>query len=102
MSNTINPLSLMAAAPATGANSGKSQQDGSWFDAMAEAWSKTLDNEASRIETMSNDIGTGGTDNPSAITELTAETLKMSYLSNSSHTALTSVGSALETMARKQ
>lgn len=102
MSNTINPLSLMAAAPASTTHNGSRRDgSGSWFDAMAEAWSKTLDGEATRIETMSADIG-GGNDRPEAITELTAETLKMSYLSNSSHTALTSVGSALETMARKQ
>ncbi len=39
---------------------------------------------------------------PSSITQLTAESLKMGFMSSSSHTSLTSVGSALETMARKQ
>ena len=101
MSNGINPLSLLAAAPVTTAKNGQQGQDGSWFEAMADAWGKTLDAQASRIETMSNEIGAGN-DRPEAITELTGETLKMSFLSNSSHTALTSVGSALETMARKQ
>jgi hypothetical protein len=100
MSNTINPLSLMAAAPLSTAKGG-TQQGGSWFEAMADAWGKTLDNQATRIEDQSADIGAGN-DRPEAITALTAETLKMSFLSNSSHTALTSVGSALETMARKQ
>ncbi len=102
MSNTINPLSLLAAAPINSAKkNGEQGQGGSWFEAMADAWGKTLDAEATRIETMSNAIGEGN-DRPEAITELTGETLKMSFLSNSSHTALTSVGSALETMARKQ
>jgi hypothetical protein len=101
MTNPINPLSLMATAPL---NTGKSTQGsggGSWFEAMADAWGKTLDNEAGRIEEMSNDISAGN-DRPEAITALTAETLKFSFLSNSSHTALSSVGTALETMARKQ
>ncbi len=50
---------------------------------------------------MSEDISNGN-DKPAAITALSAESLKMSFLSSSSHTALSSVGSALETMARKQ
>jgi hypothetical protein len=36
------------------------------------------------------------------VTELTAMSLKMSFLASSSHTAVSTVGSALETMARKQ
>ena len=43
----------------------------------------------------------GGNDNPSALTELTTESLRMSFLSNSSSTSISSVGQALETMARK-
>jgi len=45
---------------------------------------------------------TSGEDSPSRVHELTAESLRMGFLSNSSHTSLTSVASALETMARKQ
>ena len=33
---------------------------------------------------------------------LTAEAMKMSFLSNSSHSSIDSVSKALETMARKQ
>jgi hypothetical protein len=99
----INPLSMMATAPLTTTSSTPtdSSSTGNWFDAMAQAWSKTLDDEANKISSMSDAIG-GGNDDPQAITELTAETLRMSYLSDSSHTALTSVGTALDTMARKQ
>jgi hypothetical protein len=100
----INPLSLMATAPLgqTPSNAyGTPSNNGSWFEAMAQAWSKTLNDEAGTITTMSNAIG-GGSDDPQAITQLTAETLRMSYLSESSHTALTAVGGALDTMARKQ
>jgi hypothetical protein len=98
MSNTINPLSMVAAAPSTGSKPGKSDN---WFEAMAEAWGQTLDKTATSIESMSEDISNGN-DKPAAITALSAESLKMSFLSSSSHTALSSVGSALETMARKQ
>jgi hypothetical protein len=51
---------------------------------------------------MSSVVGDEGKETPSAITKLTAESLKMSFLSNSSHTAISSMGTSLETMARKQ
>ena len=104
MSTTpINPLSMMAAAPLSTSNAStdSSSTSGDWFDAMAQAWSKSLDDEADKITTMSNSIGAGA-DDPKAITMLTAESLRMGYLSDSSHTSLSSVGSALDTMARKQ
>ena len=100
MSNTINPLTAMATAPLT-TNKNGNGGNGAWFEAMADAWGKTLDASADRIDAMSSDISAGN-DRPAAITQLSAESLKMSFLSNSSHTALSSVGSALETMARKQ
>jgi hypothetical protein len=92
---------LYTAMNAAAADSGGSS-DGSWFEAMAEAWGEALDRQATRIETMSTEIGDQGNETPSAITRLTAESLKMTFLSNSSHTALSSLGSSLETMARKQ
>jgi hypothetical protein len=49
---------------------------------------------------MSDVIG-NGTDNPSQITQLTAESLRMSFMSQSSQSSIDSVGKALETMARK-
>ena len=74
---------------------------GSWFEAMADAWGEALDAQAGRIEALSAGVG-AGFESPAQITELTAESLRMGYISNSSHTSLTSVGSALETLARKQ
>ena len=68
---------------------------------MANAWGQALDKQAGEIEAKSATLSNGG-DNPSAVTELTAMSLKMSFLSSSSHTAISSIGSALETMARKQ
>jgi hypothetical protein len=98
MSNTINPLSIMAAAPA---NSSSSGQASNWFQAMAEAWGKTLDAKANQIQATSDELA-AGSDQPSTVTKLSAQALEMSFLSNSSHTSMQSVGTALETLARKQ
>lgn len=100
MSNQINSsLGVMAATPLTSSR-GKGSGSGEWFEALAQAWGQTLDKQATQISTMSDSIGAGG-DNPSEITKLTAESMKMSYLSQSSSSSLDSVGKALETMARK-
>jgi hypothetical protein len=96
MIQNVNPLAMLATAPATTDPS----SDGTWFQAMADAWGKTLDSQAARIETLSGQIGAGG-DQPSALTQMSAESLKMSFLSQSSHTAITSTGEALKTMAQK-
>jgi hypothetical protein len=97
MSDYVNPLALMAASPMTQQKNGS----GTWFEALAQAWGQTLDKQADTIQKQS-DIISGGNDTPAAITELSAQSLKMSFLSQSSHTSISSVGSALETMARKQ
>lgn len=103
MSNYVNPLTQMALASNTttqqGSNNGKG---GTWFEAMARAWGEALDNQANIIQQESDQLNNQGTDMPSAITELTAQSQKMGFLSNSSHSAISSVGEALSTMARKQ
>ena len=102
----LNVQSLIAAAPlasakSSGASSGGTSSGGSFFEAMARAWGQALDNQASLIQQKSDAVAAGGSDNPSALTELTTESLRMSFLSNSSSTSISSVGQALETMARK-
>lgn len=77
------------------------RRQGSWFEAMAEAWGKALDNQANAIVERSEALEDGG-DNISEITLLSAETQRMTFMANSAHTAITAVGSSLETMARKQ
>lgn len=73
-----------------------------WFEAFAGAWGSALDNQASKIEQQANVIsGENGSDTPSEITKLTAESMRMSFMAQSSHTSLDSVSKALETMARK-
>ena len=97
MSNYVNPLALVAATPM----GQQKNASGTWFAAMAQAWGQTLDNQADRIQKQS-DAVSAGDDTPAAITQLTALSLKMGFLSNSSHSAISSVGQALETLARKQ
>lgn len=98
MSNYVNPMSLIAAAPMT---QQKPARPSTWFEAMAQAWGDALDKQASAIEQQSEAIS-GGNDTPSAITELTAQSLKMGFLSTSSHTSVSTIGEALKTMAQKQ
>ncbi len=71
-----------------------------WFEAFAEAWGNALDNQANTISDMSENLKAGG-DKPSDITMLTAESMRMSFMANSSHTSMDSISKALETMARK-
>jgi len=95
MSDYINSTALVAATPLT------QQKSSNWFEAMAQAWGQALDKQADLIQTKS-DALQGGSDTPSALTELTTESLKMSFISNSAHTAISTGGEALQTMARKQ
>jgi hypothetical protein len=103
MSNEI--LTIPMQQPTSGSGGKKS-----WFEAMADAWGRALDDQAERIRVKSEEVGNAppttdvnaAQDSPSDITELTAMSLKMSFLASSSHTAISSVGSALESMARKQ
>ena len=96
MSNSVSPLSVLATSPLTGSQrpGGKSS---SWYEAMAEAWGKTLN----EIEVASDQLDEGN-DRPEHITRMTALAQQMGFMSNSAHTSLQSVGTALETMARKQ
>jgi len=88
-------------ASSVSAQNASNNRSGSWFESMAEAWGKALDNQADRIQTQSDQLGEG-MESPAQITRLSAESLRMGFLSNSAHTSMTSVGTALETLARKQ
>ncbi len=99
MSNSIDRtgMNMLAATPSIGAGS----RSKNWFEAFASAWGKALDQQADVIVQKSEALGQGGADKPSDITQLTAESMRMSFMANSSHTSLDSVSKALETMARK-
>ncbi|MDV3457215.1 hypothetical protein RZN05_09495 [Sphingomonas sp. HF-S4] len=102
MSNSItNGLTNISMSALTGNRMNKGSAPGTWFEALADSWGKTLDSQATRIEQMSDAVGNGGSDNPSQITKLTAESMRMSFMANSSSSSIDSVGKALETMARK-
>src|SRR3546814_14207245 len=73
----------------------------SWYEAMSKAWGQTLDAQASQITNLSDVIGSGG-DQPSNMVKLTAESLKMQFLSNNAATSQNSVGQALETLGKRQ
>ena len=97
MSNEINTnLNQLAALP----NIGQKARGSNWFEAFANAWGSALDKQASVIEMKSNELSEG-MDTPSQITMLTAESMRLSFMSQSSHTSLDSISKALETMARK-
>ena len=98
MNNNVNLLAAMAVTPSTASRQGK---PASWYEVMAEAWGKTLDAKANESESAANDMA-GGNDSPAHITQMTALAQQMGFMSNSAHTSLQSVGTALETMARKQ
>lgn len=93
---------VMADLASTPSMFSNSRGNRNWFEAFAGAWGSALDNQAIKIEQQSQVISSeNGSDNPSEITRLTAESMRMSFLAQSSHTSLDSVSKALETMARK-
>ena len=98
MNNNANIMAAMAVTPIA---ANKQAKPSSWFEVMAEAWGKTLDAKANEIETAADELA-GGNDKPAHITKMTALAQQMGFMSNSAHTSLQSVGTALETVARKQ
>ena len=96
MSNSITPTTLATMIPVSGPKS----KGSSWFEAMADAWGQTLDRQAVDIEDLATRIS-GGDDKPATITDLSAQTLRMGFLSTSAHTAITTAGEALKSMAQK-
>src|SRR5690606_16506729 len=73
----------------------------SWYEAMAKAWGDTLDGQAGRVTALSDAIANGG-DQPSNMVQLTAESLRMQFISNNAATSQNAVGHALETLGKRQ
>jgi hypothetical protein len=101
MTNPINSATLgtLASLGNMGMNDTRTGK-GNWFEAFGDAWGKALDTQADVITNQSDIVSQGG-DKPSDITQLTTESMRMSFMANSSHTSMDSVSKALETMARK-
>jgi len=74
----------------------------SWYEAMAKAWGQALNQQAQVITQLSDQVSNAGQDQPSTVTQLTAESMRFSYLATNASTATTSVGEALQTLGRKQ
>jgi len=68
---------------------------------MAGAWGKALDQQAATIANLSDHLNAGA-DKPSTMVHLSAESMRMQFMSNSASTSNNSVGQALETLGRKQ
>lgn len=73
----------------------------SWYEAMASAWGNVLDQQAQTVTNLSSEVAVGGKDNPATMTLLSAESMRMQFLSQNASTSMSSVGQALETLARK-
>lgn len=82
-------------------NAVSSQDSQSWYEAMAKAWGNALDQQASKLVQLSSQLSEHGEDNPSVIAQLTAESQKMGFLSQSAASAENAVGQALQTLGRK-
>src|SRR3546814_7856662 len=104
MNNTMSPVLSFVGNSAGSASMNRpgasSTDSGSWYEAMSKAWGQTLDAQASQITSLSDVIGSGG-DQPSNMVKLTAESLKMQFLSNTAATSQNSVGQALETLGTR-
>ena len=119
--NTINPSSsqfvntTIANGAAAAGQTVSTDQSNSWFEAMAKAWGNALDQQANKVTALSDQVSAGsdanangqngatsGSDNPSVLTQLTAESLKMQFLSTSASTSTSAVGQALNTLGQKQ
>ena len=95
---SITTAGDLSAADTTSAGGGTAE---SWFEALAKAWGTALDAQAQKITDLSNQVGAGD-DSPSQLALLTAEGQRMSFMANSEATSVSSVGDALQAMARKQ
>ena len=96
LSQTLSQASALSGA---GAPSQATTQ--SWYEAMAQAWGTAMNNQAQVITNLSDQINSGQ-DTPAQITQLTAESLRFSYLATNASTSTSSVGDGLESLGRKQ
>ena len=109
MSNVNNEgvLNFLGAVGAgNGLNSARggssSRGSNSWFEALSRAWGERLDAQANRITELSDTIGSSGNDQPSNMVALTAESLRMQFLSQNAATSQNSVAQALESLSKRQ
>src|SRR5215475_9852127 len=79
-------------------NSPSQNDTKSWYEAMAKAWGQALNQQAQVITQLSDQVSNAGQDQPSQVTQLTAESMRFSFLATNASTATTSVGEALQSL----
>lgn len=85
-----------------GSRSSSSSSSNSWFESMARAWGQRLDAQATKITQLSDSIGSSGNDQPSNMVALTAESLRMQFLSQNASTSTNATAQALEAISKRQ
>lgn len=81
---------------------GKAKGGGSWFEALAKALGKALDEQAGEVKKLSDAVqGQDAKDNPSGFTELQAASQRMSFMMSAADQVIKTLGEALGTAARK-
>lgn len=98
MSSTpINPLTQLALASLPQPKT----TSGSFYEALSQAWAQALDKQATVIQEKSAELNQDGNDTPGALTGLTAEAAKFTFMSNSAHTSMSDASEGLKTVAQK-
>ena len=99
-----DPINQLAAAPATTEVRRQADQkkSGTWFEAFARAWGRSLDQKAEQLVSTAQEISDGTNDQPSNVATLTATSLQFGYLSQAQNTSVNAVGEGLKTSSRKQ
>ena len=96
-----SPAATIAGGAAAAGQGVTRDQAKSWFEAMAKAWGSALDQQASKVTDLSSQVSENGQDQPSVMTQLTAESLKMQFLSTNASTSVNAVSQALDKVAQK-
>ena len=100
-SNHVFSSTDAAAANVSTLNTVEAKEKKNWYEAMATAWGETLNKQADVISDLSDQIGNQGQDDPKTMTLLTAQSMRMGFIASNASTSTSSVGKALETLARK-
>jgi len=101
MTTQINQSQLAQLFNSTNVTPPTKSTSSGFFEALARAWGEALDKQAQVISDQSTALNQDGNDTLSNITELTAESSRMSFLANSSHTSLSESGEALKAVSQK-
>jgi hypothetical protein len=101
MTTTVNQAQLTQLVLASTLTPPTKTTSGNFFEALARAWGEALDKQAQVIQEKSAVLNQDGSDTPGAMTELTAESAKISFMANSSHTSMSESAEALKAVAQK-